>query len=100
MIYRIKKRSMQWNPIKTGYRNEMCPCGSGARYKTCCQPKILHVLPKSVVYEMSTKETLKEKYLCMFEYTLSFRMRVKMFKAKVIRFIYKYFGVNLWMRRN
>ncbi len=31
---------MAWNPLKTLPRNLPCPCRSGAKFKTCCQPKL------------------------------------------------------------
>jgi len=38
MVFPPTRRQMRRNPPKVG-RNELCPCGSGKKFKRCCLDK-------------------------------------------------------------
>lgn len=44
-----------WNPLNSYPVNMMCFCGSGKKFKKCCQSKIPKCLPNSLVRQMTAE---------------------------------------------
>ena len=96
MAYKIKSFNLAWNPLKKGFRNEMCPCGSGQRFKTCCQLKMPWLISRTAYIEMQKCDELRWKFIAMYGFMTSPRMKFKAFVMQIKRFFYRGLKLISW----
>jgi hypothetical protein len=59
MIVYKPKPGFTHNPIKIG-RNDPCPCGSGIKYKKCCEKIMMRYIPIYVADKVKGKPQEKQ----------------------------------------
>lgn len=54
----LTREGFAWNPMRDYPRNQPCPCGSQAKFKRCCLPKMAACVPVEKAEKM--KHLLKQ----------------------------------------